>query len=184
MNNRKNAARSAAKFRMTIYLSILRVVCKWWLRTFQGWVTRSLGMTRCQVTFCNLLLCQRRSWWPKILKLGGWCKTTGAYNLYISDFSYWWPKVRSTLWPRHCTGWSSIIGKMLSTAWNRQISKYIHENNILSISHHQDISSQPLARWSHSPHRWPPWDRSRSTRVRMQPPIYIFSLFAPKSCVS
>ena len=29
MNSGKTAARSAAKFGMTIYLSILRVVCKW-----------------------------------------------------------------------------------------------------------------------------------------------------------
>ena len=51
--------------------------------------------------FAYLSLCQSRSWWPIILKLGGWCKGMSAYNLYISDFSYWWPKVRSILRPCH-----------------------------------------------------------------------------------
>ena len=37
--------------------------------------------------FAYLSLFQSRSWWPIILKLGGWCKAIGAYNLYISDFS-------------------------------------------------------------------------------------------------
>ena len=55
----KTAARGAAKFCMTIYLSILRVVCKWWSPTIQGQVTRSLGMTRCQVTFLHTYRCAR-----------------------------------------------------------------------------------------------------------------------------
>ena len=87
INSRKTVARSAAKFHVTSHLSILRVVCKWWPPTFQGQVARSLGMTRCQVTFFAYLSpCQSRNWWPIILKLGGWCKAIDAYNLYISDF--------------------------------------------------------------------------------------------------
>ena len=50
--------------------------------------------------FCAyLLLCQSQRWWPSFLKLGGCYKVIVAYNLYISYFSDWWPKVRPISWP-------------------------------------------------------------------------------------
>ena len=49
----QTAARSAAKFYMTIHQLILHVVCKQWPPTTQGQVTRLLGMTQHQVfLFC------------------------------------------------------------------------------------------------------------------------------------
>ena len=51
--------------------------------------------------FAHLSLCQSRSWPPIILKLGGWCNAIGANNLFILIFFFWWPKVRSILWPPH-----------------------------------------------------------------------------------
>ena len=73
--------------------------------------------------FAYLSLCQSRSWWPIILKLGGWCKGMSAYNLYISDFSYWWPKVRSILWPRHC----KAMGEKPNPSFTHQARLFYHE---------------------------------------------------------
>ena len=80
MNSGKTAARSAAKFCMTIYLSILRVVCKWWPPTIQGQVTRSLGMTRCQVTFLHIYRCARaavddQTFWNSVDGVRAWVPT-------------------------------------------------------------------------------------------------------------
>ena len=59
INSIKTAARSAAKFFLSIYLLIFRAVCKRWPPIAQGQVTRSLGMTRCQVIFFHLYRCAR-----------------------------------------------------------------------------------------------------------------------------
>ena len=130
MNSGKTAARSDAKFCMTIYLSILRVVFRWWPSTIQGQVTRSLGMTRRRHFFAYLSLCQSRSCWPNILKLGGWSKAIDAYNLFISDFSIWWPKVgRSILWPRHYTA----MGEKRNPSPTHQARLFYHELSYVRV---------------------------------------------------
>ena len=58
LNSRKTAARRAAKFCMTIHLSILRDVCGRWTPTFQGQVARSLEVTR-RRHFLRLCRCAR-----------------------------------------------------------------------------------------------------------------------------
>ena len=46
VDNGKTAARSAAKFGMTIPSSLLHMMCKFWLPNLKGQVTRSVWMTR------------------------------------------------------------------------------------------------------------------------------------------
>ena len=72
--------------------------------------------------FAYIWLCQSRSW-PYILKLGGWCKATGSYNMYIYGFSYWWPKVRSISWPRH----HKTMGRKSNPSFTHQARQFYHE---------------------------------------------------------
>ena len=73
--------------------------------------------------FTSLSLCQSRSWWPNILKLGELCKTIGAYNLHSSYFSYWWPKARLILWPSHY----QAIGEKPNPCFTHQARLFYHE---------------------------------------------------------
>ena len=49
----------------------------------------------------SLRSCHGDSGWAKALLLSGIGIPISTYNLYISDFLYRWPKVRSFSWPAH-----------------------------------------------------------------------------------
>ena len=100
MNNGKTAARSAVKFCKTIHPSILHDSVSGDLLPFKvrspshlEWPTSSL--------ICVFVATPEPQVMTELLKVGECYKVMLVYNLYISDFSYWWPELRSISWPPH-----------------------------------------------------------------------------------
>ena len=100
---KKTVARSAAKFAIAVQPTIWHISKK----TMTRWPQRSRDQVAwsdltSSCVFRSLTSCQRHTSDPNSLKLAMYSKGIGVYNLYISDFSYRWPKVMSISWPPHC----------------------------------------------------------------------------------
>ena len=88
-----------------------------------GHIRSGLQVTLSDVTskrnLATLTPCHSHSYEPSVFKLWEVDKVNSSSNLYISDFLYSWPEVRSISWPAHVKS----TGKISTTSfWHQNIS--------------------------------------------------------------
>ena len=70
--------------------------------------------------------------WPFTLKLSVLDICNSIYKMFISEFWYWWPKVRSILWPLHC--------KLMGEKWKVPV---LDENHLKHLNIRLPVNLTP-----------------------------------------
>ena len=99
---KKTPTRKATKFRVPAHKLRIHLVRKFWLPRSKGQVTRQVKV-RCALR--DLLQTWRSCCWcsfsPNVFKLWEWNIGVNTHRMYISDFSFQWPQIRSIFNPSH-----------------------------------------------------------------------------------